>query len=800
MNTLHTPMVQYLRKLLIFTLFIVALLPAWAVDITITTDDPTSVELLYGCEVFTESGTYSVEYGDEVRTLNLTIVCTKSTYSTQEATIELGQSYLFQCDVLTPEEAGDSEHTYTLENAAGCDSIITLTLHTLAPEPEECDTARYAYKDSIYEGETYLFVCQELTEEGEYTERLRKADNSCDSIVTLTLTYIAYDSVREYKLGEQDHVACKGYEYTTISGKVLTVNANLEEFTDTLVDYLPMRVDAESHRNIYTDSVVTYRLSVWMPTDSTLRDSIELGDPYTFDDEEFTPTEEGFVYREMTVPNMHGCDSVVTLELKVIKVDTLREYVFGSVEDALCAGGEYEAGSKIVVVNQDTLVTDTMFAIRTLKDDELHTLTYIDSVTTYALTAWQPSDSTVQDSIELGDPYTFDDEEFTPTEEGFVYREMTVPNMYGCDSVVTLELKVIKVDTLHEYVYSTVQDTLCLGETYTAGSKELVIGQDTVVVDTVFAVQKVKDDALHTLTYTDSVTTYTLRAWHNELVSADALNWGNAFCGEAYSGAAEVLSVLRESIEADELFRKDTVLAFLYKDATGAYVPYTGTEMKADMNELALRATVSNSCGTHTYDKVLAIDKPDYELSTLFDNLPAVSKYGDWLLMVDVDSLNKVYGLHPAADSVRWYRISGAEPNIDNDQYVGSGYYYTNDKQLTGSYYAIIGLPVQTDECGGQWRSRIVVQTSSGAPLRIAPSIAKTGTPVNLYHLPVDEISTLQVYAADGKCVKTITHNPSADNMDGVVTIVTDTFTAGVYTIRVVGGNTKAALRFIITQ
>ena len=792
------PMMQYLHKFLFFSLFIITLLPAQAVDITIETDDPSSVQLLYGCEVFTESGKYSVQYGNEVRTLNLTIKCTTPSHSTQEVTIKLGQSYLFQCDVLTPADAGDSEHTYTLENAQGCDSIITLTLHTLAPEPEECDTARYAYKDSIYEGETYLFVCQQLTEEGEYTERLRKADNSCDSIVTLTLTYIPYDSVREYMQGEQDYAACKGYKFTTVSGKVLTVDADMEEFTDTLVDYLPMHEDAESHRNIYTDSVVTYRLSVWMPTDSTLRDSIELGDSYTFNDEEFTPTEEGFIYREMTVPNMLGCDSVVTLELKVVKVDTLRDYISGSVEDALCAGSEYEAGSKLVVVHQDTLVTDTVFAIRQLKDNELHTLTYIDSVTIYTLTAWQPSDSTVQDSIELGDTYTFNNEEFTPV-EGLVYREMIVPNMYGCDSVVTLELKVIKVDTLHEYVYSTVQDTLCLGDTYVAGSNELVMAQDTVVADTVYAVQTVKDDALHTLTYTDSVTTYTLLAWHNELVSADALDWGNVFCGEAYIGAAEVLSVLRESIEADELFRKDTLLSFLYKDASGAYLPYTGAEMTADMNELALRATVSNACVTLTYDKVLTIEKPDYELSTLFDNIPAVSKYGDWLLMVDVDSLNKVYGLYPEADSVRWYKISGTTPDIHKDELVGTGYYYTNDRQLKGCYYAIIGMPEQTEKCGGKWRSRIVVQTPAGAPIRIAPNVVRAGTPIYLYHLLADEVSTLHIYSADGRCVKTIVHRPASDNKNDIVVITTDDLASGVYTIRI-SSSSQQAPRFIITQ
>ena len=639
-----------------------------------------------------------------------------------------------------------------------------------------------------------------LWEEGLYNDTLSQTLSSCDSIVTLKLSYLQdYDSVRAYIYDTVYDAVCIGSTYT-ISGIDFIVNADTT-VNDTIADYLPMQVDEVEHQHIYTDSVATYIISVLLPSDTTLQDSIELGQIYTFKGEELTPSEAGVLELLDTVPNMHGCDSVITLELKIIAVEELRDTVPGAeIDTAVCVGTTFTAVSNKPIINQDTIVTDTLWAVRQVKDDILHTLTTIDSVVTYNVVAWLLSDTTLQDSIELGQTYTFKGEELTPSEAGVLEFLDTVPNMHGCDSVISLELKVIAVEELHEYVQGAVQDTLCAGASYTAGSKTLTVDGEIVVTDTVFAVRQSKDEILHTLTYTDSVTTYALLTWNDELNLAEELDWGHAFCGMAYNGAEGVLNALREAIEDDDLFRKDTTLAILYKNESGTYVPYDGIEMSPDRQELSLRAEVSNSCSTLTYDKVLTVEKPDYELSDEFADLPAVSKYNDWLLLVDVDSLNKVYGLYPEADSVRWYKISGAAPDIDNDELVGTGYYYTDDRHLVGYYYAIVTLPIQTDECGGEWRTRIVVRTNGGAPLTIAPNIVRVGTPVYLYHLLTDEVSTLYIYAADGCCVQTLTHQPSADNQDGIATIATHNLSPGVYTVRVTSSSQKAALRFIITQ
>ena len=836
-------MFRVLRKLFILVLAFVAILPARAVDkVTIVTDDYSSMDtLLYSCQRFAKSGTYTnVPYGDGERTLVYTIY-QHSSNDDVEATITLGDTLIFGCRQIAPEVAGDAVYFDTVPED-GYERILKLTLRTLALE---CDTQRYAYSQSITEGDTLIFGCQLLYEEGTYYNRLSgAASNGCDSIITLILSVLPAECDTQRFAYEQSIIegdtlifgcqllaksgtyrerlagaAANGCDsIVTLTLSVVPAECDTQRFAynqsiiegDTLIFGCQLLYEEGTYYNRLAgaasngcDSIVTLTLTL-TPAEcdtafDTVRISIYEGDTLLFFCQQLTDEGE---YREVIRKADNSCDSIITLELSYLQdYDSVRAYIYDTIYNKVCLGSTFDNGSLNFIVNADTTVNDTIVDYLPMQVDEIeHQHIYTDSIATYIISVLLPSDTTLQDSIELGQSYTFKGEELTPTEAGVLELLDTVPNMHGCDSVITIELRVIAVEELHEFVQGAVQDTLCLGAEYIAGSQTIVISQDTVVTDTVFAIQQAKDDILHTLTYTDSVTTYTVLAWHDELSLAEELDWGHAFCGTAYSGAEQVLGALREAVEQDDLFNKDTTLAFLYKNEAGEYVPYAGVEMSPSWTELSLRAELSNACGKLTYDKVLPIEKPDYDLSDEFADLPAVSKYNDWLLLVDVDSLNKVYGLYPEADSVRWFKITGAEPDIDNDELVGTGYYYTDDRHLVGYYYAIVTLPVQTDECGGEWRTRIVVRTNNGAPLSIAPNIVRVGTPVNLYHLLTDEVSTLYIYAADGQCVQTITHRPSAGNKDGKATVATRNLAPGVYTIRVVNSSQKAALRFIITQ
>ncbi|MBO4361425.1 MAG: hypothetical protein J5823_01445 [Paludibacteraceae bacterium] len=768
-----------IRKFIVGLIGLLCVSVGYADDITLITEDASSDTLLYGCGKYPRSGVYAdVPYGDETRTLNLKIYQYRSSED-QVATITLGDTLIFGCSQIAPETPGAAVYYDTIPDD-GFDRILKLSLTTNAPAPVECDTAFKSIEASIIDGDTLIFGCKLLWEEGVYKDTLRKADNSCDSIVTLTLAFLPPEPV-------ECDTAFKSIEASIIDGDTLVFGCywltEEGEYKDTL-----RKIDNSC------DSIVTLTLTVLPASCDTAwyayEDSIYEGGEYLFGDE--TLTLPGVYVDTLSKADL-SCDSIVTLTLKVL----VREYAYDTIFDSVCVGSTYQIRDLILALENDTALNDTVVDAIAMYPDENEPLRHIytDSVVTYYLTVWQPTDSTKQDSIELGQSYFFFDEELVPTEAGLIVRDTILTNSHGCDSVFTLELNVIAVEELHEYVYGTVQDTVCVGSTYEAGSLQLVITQDTIVTDTVFAVQQVKDDILHTLTYTDSVTTYTVLTWHNEL--ATEIEWGNAFCGTPYNGADEALGALREAIEADDLFEKDTILSLLWKDANGEYVPYTGAEMSPEAEEIDLRAEVSNACTTVQFDHTLSIQKPDYELSDEFADMPAVSKYNDWLLMIDLDSLNKVYGMYPEPDSVRWFHITGTDPDIDADELVGTGYYYTDDRHLVGSYYAIITLPEETDACGGSWRTRIVVRTSDSAPM-LAPNAVRQGEPMWLYHLHAS--GEVHIFSANGVCARVLHYDAEASDLNGIMRITTDALPAGVYMLHINNGVDRAAMPFIIRE
>lgn len=110
----------------------------------------------------------------------LTLHVKPASYTRISDVIVNGESYVFGDTILRTEGV----YTRYLEAANGCDSIIHFQLGILFPP---CDTVNTFIQEKICEGEEYLFCGRFLTTSGVYTDTVPKADNSCDSIVTLTL-------------------------------------------------------------------------------------------------------------------------------------------------------------------------------------------------------------------------------------------------------------------------------------------------------------------------------------------------------------------------------------------------------------------------------------------------------------------------------------------------------------------------------------------------------------------------------------------------------------------------------------
>ena len=223
---------------------------------------------------------------DSVVTLDLTI-----NYS------NTGVDVITACDSYTwidgiTYTASNNTATYTLTNAAGCDSVVTLNLtinnsNTGVDVITACDS--YTWIDGITYTASNNIATYTLTNAA-----------GCDSVVTLDLT-INYSNT-----GVDVITACDSY--TWIDGITYTASNNTATYTLT--------------NAVGCDSVVTLNLTINNSVHQTIFDTAF--NEYRWNGEVYT--ESGvYEYRGQTE---HGCDSIVTLVLTVRRIDALRELTF----------------------------------------------------------------------------------------------------------------------------------------------------------------------------------------------------------------------------------------------------------------------------------------------------------------------------------------------------------------------------------------------------------------------------------------------------------------------------------------
>lgn len=132
------------------------------------------------------------------------------------------------------------------------------------------------------------------TASGTYMDTLVNAQG-CDSVITIHLTIL------EYTTSTVNVEGCDGYFLP--DGTEVTVSGTYEKIL----------VNAEG-----CDSIITFNITIVYSTDSTL--SVTACDSYTSPSGDHTWTESG-VYFDI-IFNAAGCDSVMTINLDIIKVNT----------------------------------------------------------------------------------------------------------------------------------------------------------------------------------------------------------------------------------------------------------------------------------------------------------------------------------------------------------------------------------------------------------------------------------------------------------------------------------------------
>ncbi len=350
---------------------------------------------------------------DSIAELNLTV--RSSSHVIIPAKICYTQSYIIYNDTLT----SSGNYSYNFTNYLGCDSVRILHLtviphYGLVLNKQICSNGYYNFNGKI------------LTNSGTYFDTLTNS-LGCDSINTLVL------SVLPYNFNNYNQTICEG-NYYNLNGIHLY---NQGIYADTFTNHFGC------------DSIIQITLHVIKKSYDTLYQNICIGSYFPFHASLLT---NSGTYND-TMLNYLGCDSIITLHLNVLSP------VYGTGNDFICNGYSYNFHNKIL--HSSGIFIDTV-------------LSYLgcDSIVTLNLSLRYPSTSAIWDTICSNQFYNLNGHLFNHT--GVFYDTLT--NAQGCDSIITLHLKV------HNYTFKAIFGQICANKFYNFRGK--ILNQTGVYYDT----------------------------------------------------------------------------------------------------------------------------------------------------------------------------------------------------------------------------------------------------------------------------------------------------------------------------
>ena len=718
-------------------------------------------------------------------TITLTLVVNEPTAGDTTATICRGE-LPYEWYGQTLNDAG--KLTRVITNAAGCDSTITLTL--VVNEPTAGDTTA-----TICRGELpYEWYGQTLTQAGTTTHTLTNAAG-CDSVVTLTLTVqeptmaaeetvSVCESELPYNWLDHYEVNIAGFHrdtayYTTGCDSVyytLHLIVNKPSTGDTTAticrDELPYEWygqtlnDAGTLTRVITnaagcDSTITLTLVVNEPTAGDTTAAICVADlPYIWYGQ--TLTQAGTTTHTLT--NAAGCDSVVTLTLIVNEPMTIDTTV------TICEGRKYLLGTTELTESGSYTYTTASL------------ITGCDSTTNLTLVVTPAEVDYISETICEGDTY---DLHGTLLSTAGTYRDTT----YAADGCMSITELTLSTRTCLARAEVSVTGFVCPGTEYRGRLTSHIIMEAVSWTDSVHVnVDGVPTDSLYDYSITPYVTTL-------PTVSADDMQ---AICGQAIM-LDEAIAKVNAHIAAESHYAPNHIIAWEVQ-TNGTWQPLNiTTAIRGGVEQLTIRLTVITDCGVETSAPLtVKVETPAPENTASMDNVPAVSKYSDYLLMIDKREIETTFDwtLQPA--DVRWYRVVGtidnyADGSTRDDEQVGEGFYYTVGAQLAGSFYArITHEPTTATECSGELRTVELICSASKAAPQLAPNVARPAEQIRVLNLNPECTTEIRVYSVNGELLETYT------SQEAVEFFLRAAGTAGYYMVDVQTDDEKVTLQYIV--
>lgn len=314
--------------------------------------------------------------------------------------------------------------TLPLLTTLGCDSLIILYL-TVNPVYDTTILDTTCFGENYHE---HGFELDSLSVGTHLDTLFLSSIFGCDSIVKLNLLVAPLTDTAFADM------ICFGDRYYEHGFKLDSLPVGLHHDTLNLLDAFGC------------DSMVTLELIVNPTFDTIFTDMICHGESYHEHGFELDSLQAGFHRDTLTLPSVLGCDSVTFLELYVAPIyDTL--FI-----DTICPGESYhehgfDLDSLEVGMHHETL------AMQTILD--------CDSMVRLNLLVTPKHDLHFRDTICYGQNYHRYGFDVTLPEIGMYHEEQSFTDVFGCDSLRTLDLLVGQ-----EY-YLYVNDTACENQYYT---------------------------------------------------------------------------------------------------------------------------------------------------------------------------------------------------------------------------------------------------------------------------------------------------------------------------------------------
>ncbi|MBK8807416.1 MAG: T9SS type A sorting domain-containing protein [Bacteroidales bacterium] len=402
--------------------------------------------ILFDGKYLTETGVYidSLQNAlgcDSIVTLSLNV--NKSWLAESDVTICFGSTYFINGKDQT--EAGT--YTDSLETVTGCDSIIVVHL---------AFTDKFTKEKlvSICKGETYFAEGADQKLTGEYRDTI-SGGNNCDTVILTKLTVDEKIDIAVYK--------------TVCFGDSLFVEGNYQNEAGTYYDTLRVEIGCDtiyathltiSEQNIVYDSIITCAGGLFLVGDSVY-------------------TESGTYIN--IVDDSTGCKKTIVTNLTVLQESISNQTV------TICKGESYFAGG----AEQTTAgkYSDTLVSVNNC-DSIVNTEIIVKEFEIININAY----TCPEDSVDVGDYYAH---------ETGIYKD-TVKYAIGCDTIFVYNVVV------SDFVPKQVTMSICAGDSaFLAGMYQTESGvyYDTLIVadacDTIITTQLTVNPLVETLVYVD---------------------------------------------------------------------------------------------------------------------------------------------------------------------------------------------------------------------------------------------------------------------------------------------------------